>query len=198
MNTFVASILNSTWGDLKRNITSEFEKEGRDPNEMEFRPSLRIQYLGMFDDLEVQSHTEELELSFSEEKQTYDSKDLIKITKNYDDLFDQIFRRGTKSPELGYHITKAIGTGIVPVPKPKLPGKELSGEKPNEQAFKNNRDIYWEKGWHEASILEMSLIKPGNVINGPAVVEAPATTLLVPPGFKVKLDKHRIFNMEVL
>ncbi|MFX0070375.1 MAG: hydantoinase/oxoprolinase family protein [Candidatus Hermodarchaeota archaeon] len=197
MNTFVASILNSTWGDLKRNIAVEFEKEGRDPNDMEFRPSLRIQFLGMFDDLEVQSHTEELELTFSEEKQTYDSKDLIKITKSYDDLFEQIFRRGTKSPELGYHITKAIGTGIVPVPKPKLPEKELILPQPDDEALKDKRDRFWVNGWHEASIYEMSFIKPGNIIDGPAVIEAPATTLLVPPSFRVKLDKHRIFNMEV-
>lgn len=197
MNTFVASILNSTWNELKNGIAKEFEKEGRDPSEMEFRPSLRIQYLGMFDDLEIQSHTQDLDLAFSEESQTYDSQDLRQITKRYDDLFEQIFKRGTKSPELGYHITKAIGTGIVPVPKPKLPANELGKEKPDDEAFKGNRAIFWGNGWHEASLWEMSLVKSGNIIDGPAVIEAPATTLVVPPGFRVKLDQHRIFHMEV-
>ena len=197
MNTFVASMINSTWSELKRNIANEFEKEGRDVTEMEFRPSLRIQYFGMFDDLEVQSHTEELTTQFSEEMQRYDSEDLIKITKNYNELFEQIFRRGTKSPELGFHITKAIGTGVVPVPKPKLPEQEISGEKPDDGASKGNRDIFWDKTWHEASLWEMSLLKSGNVIVGPAVIEAPATTLVVPPGYRVKLDKHRMFHMEV-
>ena len=197
MNTFVASMINSTWSELKRNIANEFEKEGRDVTEMEFRPSLRIQYLGMFDDLEVQSHTEELTTQFSEEMQRYDSEDLIKITKNYNDLFEQIFRRGTKSPELGFHITKAIGTGVVPVPKPKLPEQEISGEKPDDGASKGNRDIFWGKNWHEASLWEMSQLKSGNVIVGPAVIEAPATTLLVPPEYRVKLDKHRMYHMEV-
>jgi len=197
MNTFVASIINSTWSELKGNIVNEFEKEGRDINEMEFRPSLRIQYFGMFDDLEVQSPTEELTIQFSEEMQRYDSEDLIKITKNYNELFEQIFRRGTKSPELGFHITKAIGTGVVPVPKPKLPEQELSGEKPDDGASKGNRDIFWGKSWHEASLWEMSLLKSGNIVNGPAVIEAPATTLVVPPNYRVKLDKHRIFHMEV-
>lgn len=197
MNTFVASMINSTWSELKRNIANEFEKEGRDVTEMEFRPSLRIQYLGMFDDLEVQSHTEELTTQFSEEMQRYDSEDLIKITKNYNDLFEQIFRRGTKSPELGFHITKAIGTGVVPVPKPKLPEQEISGEKPDDGASKGNRDIFWGKNWHEASLWEMSQLKSGNVIVGPAVIEAPATTLVVPPGYRVKLDKHRMYHMEV-
>ncbi len=197
MNTFVASVLNSTWKDLKSNIAKEFEKEGRDPNEMEFRPTLRLQYLGMFDDLEVESPSEELSIEHVPELGHYDSKDLIEITRRYNDLFERIFRRGTSSPELGYHCTKAIGTGVVKVPKPKLPEQELSGERPDDDASKGNRDIFWDKGWHNASLWEMSQLRPGNVINGPAVIEAPATTLVVPPGYRVKLDKHRIFHMEV-
>ena len=182
----VMMMLNATWAELKKNITKEFEKEGRDPTEMIFKPTVRIQYLGMLDDLEVDVPSENISI-----------KDLDIIKKNYDDLFEQIFRRGTKSPELGYHITKAIGTGIVHVPKPQLPEQKDYGKKPPEEAFKGNREIFWISGWHEASLWEMSLLKSGNLIDGPAVIEAPATTLLIPPGYRVKLDKHRIFHMEV-
>jgi N-methylhydantoinase A/oxoprolinase/acetone carboxylase beta subunit len=186
LNDAVAMMLNATWGQLKKDIEKEFKKEGRDPNEMEYKPSLRIQYLGMLDDLEVESPME-----------TVKAEDLNVLTKKYDDLFESIFKRGTKSPELGYHITKAIGTGIVPVPKPKLPERDLKDKNPPESAQKDNRDIFWEGGWHEASIWEMSKLFSGNMIEGPAIIEAPATTLLVPPGYRVKLDKHRIFHMEV-
>jgi N-methylhydantoinase A/acetone carboxylase beta subunit len=197
MNGFVSSLLNSTWTDLKMNIIKEFEAEGRDANEMIFKPSLRLQYFGMLDDLEVQSPTDELTIEFLPELERYDSKELITLTKNYDDLFEEIFRRGTKSPELGYHITKAIGTGIVPVPKPKLPEHDGVNQQPNDSASKGSRDIFWGKSWHEASLWEMRLLRSGNIINGPAVIEAPATTLVVPPSYNVKLDKHRIFHMEV-
>ena len=84
-----------------------------------------------------------------------------------------------------------------PVTKPKLPDHNLNREIPDEVAFKGVRDIYWDNKWYEANIWEMSLIKSGNIINGPAVVEAPATTLLVPPGNQAKLDKHRIFHLGV-
>jgi N-methylhydantoinase A/oxoprolinase/acetone carboxylase beta subunit len=33
-------------------------------------------------------------------------------------------------------------------------------------------------------------------VAGPAVVEAPATTLLVPPGWRASLDKNLIFGVE--
>jgi acetone carboxylase beta subunit len=194
---FVASILSSTWTELKNNIIKEFEAEGRDPNEMIFKPSLRLQYFGMLDDLEVQSPVEELSIDYSPKLERYDSPELKDITQRYDNLFEQIFKRGTKSPELGYHITKCIGTGIVPVPKPKLPENELNQERPNENASKGVRDMFWNEKWYEASIWEMSLVSSGNIIEGAAIIEAPATTLVVPPDYKVKLDKHRIFHMEV-
>jgi len=198
MSGFVASMISSTWRDLKEKIIKEFEKEGRDPNEMEFRPSLKIQYFGMLKDLEVASPSIELTAEYSEELERFDSPELNEILKSYDDLFEKIFRRGTKSPELGYHITKAIGTGVVPVPKPKLPEHELSGEVPNGVASKGTREMFWEKKWHEASIWEMRLLRAGNIVKGPAIIEAPATTLVVPPKYRVKLDKHRIFHMEVV
>ena len=196
MIAFVSSILSSTWKGLKENIIKEFKAEGRDPNEMIFKPSLRLQYFGMLDDLEIQSPVEELTIDYSSELERYDSPELNEITKKYDDLFELIFKRGTKSPELGYHITKAIGTGIVPVPKPKLPQDELSGKNPNENASKGVRNMFWDNKWYEASIWEMRLLNSGNNIQGPAIIEAPATTLVVPPNFRVKLDKHRIFHME--
>ncbi|MBA7710325.1 Acetone carboxylase beta subunit [subsurface metagenome] len=186
MNEIVSMMLNATWSELKKNIIKEFEKEDRDPSEMEFIPSIRIQYFGMFDDLEVKNSSDNLK-----------AEDVWKLARSYDNLFEQIFRRGTKSPDLGYHITKAVATGIVPVPKPKLPDYKLSGKDPDKGANKGKRKIFWEADWHNASLWEMSLLNPGNLIDGPAVIEAPATTLLVPPGFKVFLDKHRIFHMEV-
>ncbi len=186
MNEIVSMMLNATWSELKKNIIKEFENEDRDPSEVGFIPSVRIQYFGMFDDLEVTSTSDNLK-----------AEDVWKLARSYDDLFEQIFRRGTKSPDLGYHITKAVATGIVPVPKPKLPDYKLSGKDPDKGANKKKRKIFWEADWHNASLWEMSLLNPGNLIDGPAVIEAPATTLLVPPGFKVFLDKHRIFHMEV-
>jgi len=196
MSGFVASMLTSTWNDLKNKIKEEFEKEGRNADEMEFKPSLKLQYFGMLKDLEVESHTDVLMAEYSAELDRFASPDVELILKRYDELFEKIFRRGTKSPELGYHVTKAIGTGVVSVPKPKLPEYNLSSERPNDESSKGTRETYWDGKWHDSSIWEMKLLNSGNIIKGPAVLEAPATTLIVPPNYQVKLDKHRIFHME--
>jgi acetone carboxylase beta subunit len=42
----------------------------------------------------------------------------------------------------------------------------------------------------------MDVLEPGNLIRGPAVIEHPATTFLVPPGFMTRLNAYRIFEVE--
>lgn len=185
MNPLVATMLTQAWNDLRGKIAEEFKRDGRNPEEMEFRPSVRLQYRGMLDDLEVPSPSAALE-----------ADDVPEISNRYDERFEEIYRRGTKSPQLGYHVTKAIGTGVAPVVKPEVPDLELGEEKPREEAAKGARDIFWENEWYEASLWEMDLLDPGNVVKGPAVIEAPATTLLLPPNYRAELDKHRIFHLE--
>ena len=152
--------------------------------EVEFRPYARLQYMGMLDDLEVDSPTDTLEIS-----------DIKEITSRYDRRFEEIFKRGTKSPELGYAVTKLIGVGAIPVVKPEIPSHDLSSEKPDEAAAKGTRNIYWEGSWHEASIWEWDLVRPGNRIKGPAVIESPVTTLLLPPDSETYLDQYRNFHL---
>jgi N-methylhydantoinase A/oxoprolinase/acetone carboxylase beta subunit len=55
--------------------------------------------------------------------------------------------------------------------------------------------VYWRGDWHEAAIFEMEALKSGNRISGPAVIESPSTTLMIPPGREVFLDEHRVFHM---
>jgi N-methylhydantoinase A/oxoprolinase/acetone carboxylase beta subunit len=42
----------------------------------------------------------------------------------------------------------------------------------------------------------MDRLQSGNEIHGLAVIEAPSTTLLVPPDRYVYLDEHSIFHMK--
>ena len=42
----------------------------------------------------------------------------------------------------------------------------------------------------------MEALVAGNEIAGPAVIESPATTLVVPAEMRLRLDAHRIFHLE--
>jgi acetone carboxylase beta subunit len=184
----VAGALTQTFQKLESQARSGFENDEIDVDQMEFQPAVRMQYTGMLDDLEVTVPTEMWDGEITAE-------DLKGIIEAYNDEFTQVFERAAQSPELGYTVTMAIGTGVAPSPNPTLPNEEPVGPTPPESAHKGERAIFWEDDWHDATLWEMGELNPGNVVTGPAVVEAPATTMLVPPGFEASLDRNRIYHL---
>ena len=184
----VAAALTETFTKLEQQASSGFENDEIDVESMEFRPAVRMQYTGMLDDLEVTVPPEMWDGEITTE-------DLEAIIEMYNEEFSQVFERAAQSPELGYTVTMAIGTGVAPSPNPTLPSEKTAGPTPPEAASKGERPIYWDGDWHDAALWEMNNLQAGNVIEGPAVVEAPATTMLVPPGFEASLDENRIYHL---
>ncbi|MFH1537813.1 MAG: hydantoinase/oxoprolinase family protein, partial [bacterium] len=183
-----AFLINAVWGNLKNKVTAEFAKSGFKPEQIGFRPYLRMQYLGQLNDLEFRSPVDDLSAP--------DAAD--KCIAAFEELYGKVYALAAKSPELGYLFTTAVMAGSVEVEKPVLPKVDPGGKEPPENSRKEPRKTYWEKGWHETDIFEMERLSPGNKISGPAIIESPSTTLTVPPGRKVELDEHLIFHMNVV
>lgn len=79
----------------------------------------------------------------------------------------------------------------VPTSKPALPTLELQGPDASSAAT-GEREIYWpELGrWNATPIFDYGRLVPGNVVEGPAVLEADFTTVVVPPGQQFSVDEH--------
>ena len=58
------------------------------------------------------------------------------------------------------------------------------------------RAVFQRGKWHDADIWRMESLKPGNEIDGLAVIEASNTTLFVPPEWHVRIDEHDIHRLE--
>jgi N-methylhydantoinase A/oxoprolinase/acetone carboxylase beta subunit len=67
---------------------------------------------------------------------------------------------------------------------------ETVGEVPPEEALKGKRECFWETlgRFAETKIYAWETLRPGNCIEGPAIVEAEATTVVVEPGWTFKID----------
>ena len=60
-----------------------------------------------------------------------------------------------------------------------------------EAARKGNRKVFWDKvGFKETPVFERKLLKPGNVISGPGIVEEEDTVILIPQGRRFSVDKY--------
>jgi N-methylhydantoinase A len=74
------------------------------------------------------------------------------------------------------------------VPKPEL-AKITSTECSFKDTFRGKRSVDFDvDGVHETAIHERALLEPGMVLEGPLIVEEPATTILIPPGTHGEVD----------
>ncbi|MBS7637559.1 hydantoinase/oxoprolinase family protein [Candidatus Bathyarchaeota archaeon] len=81
--------------------------------------------------------------------------------------------------------------GIGFVEKPRFIEKHVNEEKPSSDAIVEKRKVFFEKidDYIETPVYKREKLKPGNLIEGPAVIEQYDTTTVVYPGWMATVDK---------
>lgn len=178
--------IDSAWRAMADQVAEDFAKSGVSRERIQFRPGVRMLYYGQLNDVEVVSPVAQLS----------SADDLDKVCAAFESLYGQVYGLGARTPQFGYLITSLVMCGVTDVEKPTLPREAVVGADDwKGAAIKGARNIYWEGRWEEAAIVDLLKLSAGNVIEGPAVVESPSSTMLVPPGRSVWLDEHRVFHM---
>jgi N-methylhydantoinase A len=85
----------------------------------------------------------------------------------------------------------------VPVPKPNLPRKAATGRAVGEAIIGRRTVDFDAYGIHEATIYDGLRLEPGMSLRGPAVVQEPMVTLVVPPGTRVTLDEFGSYHVHL-
>jgi N-methylhydantoinase A/acetophenone carboxylase len=152
--------------------------------------------------VEVKDIALTLELDMRYETQTMTTKipspvtlinspeDAKKIIANFKDAYYKICK--VEFPEAVIRIETARLIAEAPfMTKPTLKAYKLESENP-EKALKGKRDVFWEEtsGYISTPIYDLNKLRPGNVVEGPAVIEAETTTVVVNPGWKCAIDKY--------
>ena len=70
--------------------------------------------------------------------------------------------------------------------------KIKAGDKNPKQAFKGVRDAYFEEsgGYTETKIYDGDKVLAGNILEGPCIVEERMTNVVIPPGYRMKVDEY--------
>ena len=185
--TNLAKTITASWKRLRKQVEEEFAKSGVTPDMITYKPGVRMLYYGQLNDLEIISEKDELT----------SGEDLVHLCEGFEDLYGRIYGLGAQTPQFGYMFTGVILTGSTEVELPVLPEEPLAGADERDDSIKGRRNIYWEGEWVEAEIIDLEKLHAGNVVNGPVVVESPASTMMIPPGRSARLDEHRIFHISV-
>lgn len=83
------------------------------------------------------------------------------------------------------------------VPKPALPKAAVTGRKVGEAVIGSRRVDFDLDGVVKATTYDGSLLEPGMRLQGPAVIQEPAVTLVVPPGERVSVDDYGNYHVEL-
>ncbi|HEX4759155.1 MAG TPA: hydantoinase/oxoprolinase family protein [Thermoleophilaceae bacterium] len=179
----VAMMVTGAWLGLRERVEEEFAKSGIEPDQISYTHAVRMQYFGQLNDIEIVSPHREME----------EGSHVNDLIATFEDAYAKVYASSARSPELGYLITQAIVLGAVDVEKPTLPSlAETSGA----PATKPDRPVWWRDGFTDTAILDLESVGAGQIVDGPAVLESPATTFTVPPGRRARLDEHQIFHLE--
>ena len=138
-----------------------------------------VWYGSQMDDIEVPSPVARID----------SADDMDQLIAAFVDRYEDVYAGVAKHPQAGYQIFELGLTATIPKVKPKLVERPLEGKAPPPEASKGEREVYFDGQWHTAAIYDMDAIRPGNEIEGIAVIEAPSTTLFVPPGKRVNMDE---------
>jgi acetone carboxylase, beta subunit len=177
--------LSTAWSELAAKVVEEFVINGFKVEDVLLRPGYRMQYMGQLNDLEISAPI----------ASAATVEDWAKLVQAFDETYARVYASAASSPELGFGVTGAIMRGTVMTRKPVLPEEPMSGETPPENARIGTRPFYRHKKWEQAVVWSMEALRAGNRIVGPAVIESPATTFVVPSGFETHVDSHRLFHL---
>jgi N-methylhydantoinase A/acetophenone carboxylase len=116
-------------------------------------------------------------------------EDVRAVCDAFNKEFSEAFSPFVVNPEGGVFVESFILKAIVPTQRVALPKMPLEGSDPA-AARKGERPVYWEKDFRATSIFAYEKLRPGNVVEGPAVIESEYTTIVVPPALRFSMDEQ--------
>ena len=178
---------NDTVESLVTQARKDLSGDGVDPNEAAFILELDMLYGGQF-------HVKRA-LAPRLSLQTPD--DVRAVCDAFNKEFSEAFSPFVVNPEGGIFVESFILKAIVATQKVDLPELPLEGADPS-FARKGERPVYWEDetGYRDTPLFTYELLRPGNVVEGPAILEGEYTTVVVPPETSFSIDERGLGTLE--
>lgn len=171
---------NETVDMLRAEALRDFEGEGFREEELEFSLELDMKFGGQLNVKRATSPVLHLK----------GPGDAVAVREAFEKEYAGAYSPLGLAPEAGIEIYNFVLWGRVAQPKPVLQRFELVGPDPGD-ARVGSRSAYWGTlGWVDTAVYRLDLVRPGNVVQGPAIVEAEDTTVVVDPGWSFRMGEY--------
>ncbi len=174
-------IISDIWAKLEAQASEQMLAEGFHQDEIEFDHIAFVRYYGQLDEILVHSPVARIQTV----------EDMNRFIEAFETEYSNIYTSAGSFPQAGY-LSRHVGLiASVKKAKPKLIPQEKSSPKPSSNALKGVRPAYFGRGMVDTNIYEFSELKPGNIVEGPAVIEHVNTNYVVPPDRFIEIDQYR-------
>lgn len=177
------SKVSGIWADLEKAAVDEMIADGHAAGKIRTEPFLMMRYTGQLEDVEVRSML----------RRVKSAADMRKVIAEFEAVYAKINHRVSRYGAAGFSIMELGITAIADKVKPTLERRSLGTSNPT-SAHKGVRRAYIGGQWHEADLYEMDRLEPGHEVKGPAIIEHPATTLVVHPQDSVVIDEWTLLH----
>ncbi|MFC2013422.1 hydantoinase/oxoprolinase family protein [Chloroflexota bacterium] len=177
-------VLNSKLAEIEGNLLKIMDREGIDHNNVQFRRICHMRYRRQLNEIDV-----------SVPVKTYNIEDISDIMNRFDARYEEVYGEGTAYREAGQELISMTIDAIGKTPKPAVAKQPLRETSPI-AALKGEREVFFTgkiRGFIKTKIYDYGRLLPGNILEGPSIIETAITTVLIPPGNYGEIDEY--FNV---
>jgi N-methylhydantoinase A/oxoprolinase/acetone carboxylase beta subunit len=180
-------IFNKTVQSLLEQAQKDLVGDGLDPAQAAYVLELDMLYGGQF----------HVKRALSPRMSISSPDDVLAICEAFKKEFSEAFSPFVVNPEGGVFIESFILKAIVTTKKVEMPTMKLDGSNPS-AARKGERPVYWPgaKDFRVTPTYSYEALRPGNVVEGPAVIEGEYTTVVVPSPLHLRIDERGLGILE--
>jgi len=181
-----ADRFNQNLESIKKLADEELERDGIKPENRVMNFALDMRWGGQY---------YSLRLPIADKK--YDAKGVQEVSEQFDNLYESLYGEGSAYKESGRFVTSFIVDGIGLISKPTLRKYEVKGADAS-NALKGERKAFFRapNDYAATTIYDYDKLEPGNVTEGPAIIEGTQLTVVIPPEQKGKMDEYRNISIE--
>jgi N-methylhydantoinase A len=158
------------FGELERTASEQIRREG-------------IDAFSLSRSIEMRYHFQEHLVETPAPTGPYTDDTIRGICDAFESKYERLYGKGSAYREAGVDMVTFRVTSRGAVSKPMLRRLPLDGEDAS-HAFGGTRDVYWKErgGFRPTPTFVAERLRPGNMVTGPAIVEAFGHTLVIPAG----------------
>lgn len=172
--------INRILAELAEEGRSNLRQEGVPEERVRIEASFDIRYIGQFHEVEVRAPRQ------------LTADDLTQIEQRFHQTHDASYGYALPGAPLELINLRLRATGMTE--KPHFESVPFVGTNPR-AALKGQRRAFFTGEWCTAPVYDGLKCEHGFMISGPALVEQPNTTILIPPGYRLVCDAYRNYML---